>query len=94
MNGLHHIYLKNRKQFVSISCCISSTQVIQTGVPLGSVLQPLFLLYINDLNKSIKNLRAYDIADNINILLPHESFELIVKNEPRSQKSFAMVKRK
>ena len=52
-------YLKNRKQFVSIGGHVSSTQVIQKGVPQGSVIEPLlFLLYINDLNKSIKNLRA------------------------------------
>ena len=58
-------YLKNRKQFVSIGGHISSTQVIQTGVPQGSVLGPLlFLLYINDLNKSIKNSRAYHFADD------------------------------
>ena len=49
-------YLKNRKQFVSISGHISSTQVIETGVPQGVVLGPLFfLLSINDLNKPIKN---------------------------------------
>ena len=49
-------YLKNRKQFVLISGNISSTQVIQTGVPQCFILGPLlFLLSINDLNKSIKN---------------------------------------
>ena len=73
-------YLKNRKKFVSISGHISSSQVIQTGVPQGSVLGPLlFLLYINDLNKSIKNWRAYHFADDTNILLSNNSLELLAK---------------
>ena len=80
-------YLKNRKQFVSISGHISSTEVIQTGVPQGSVLGPLlFLLYINDLHKPIKNSRAYHFVDDTNILLSNKSLEPPAKkNEPRSQ---------
>ena len=68
---------KKRKQFVSIDKHISSTQ---TYVQQGSVLVPLhFLLYINDLNKSIKNLSLC------------RSGTASKKDEPRSKKSFAMV---
>ena len=89
-------YLKNRKQFVSIGGYISSTEVIQIGVPQDSVFGPLlFLLYINDLNKSIKNSRAYHFADDTNILLSNESLKLLAKSQQsRSQQSFAMVKGK
>ena len=50
-------------------------------VPIkGSVLGPLlFLLYIDDLNKPIKNLRAYHFADDTNILLSNKSLELLAK---------------
>ena len=59
---------------------ISSTQAIQIGVPQDSVLKCLlFLLYMNDLKKSIKNLRTYHIADDTNILLSNESLEILAK---------------
>ena len=59
---------------------ISRTQAIQIGVPQDSVLECLlFLLYMNDLNKSIKNLRTYHIADDTNILLSNESLEILAK---------------
>ena len=67
-------------KLVSIGGHISITQIIQTGISQSSVLGPLlFLLYINDLNKSIKTLRAYHFADNTNILLSNESLELLAK---------------
>ena len=61
-------YLKKRKQFVSIQNNMSSIKGILTGVPQGSVLGPLlFLIYINDLHKSIRFSKTYHFADDTSI---------------------------
>ena len=77
-------------KLVSIGGHISSTQIIQTGIPQSSVLGSLlFLLYINDLNKSIKTLKAYHFADNTNILLSDESLELLAKKMNQNLKNLS-----
>ena len=53
-------YLMKRKEFVSIENNMSSVKEILTGVPQGSILGPLrFLIYINDLHKSIRFSKTY-----------------------------------
>src|SRR5690606_15581038 len=49
-------YLCNRQQRVKINNTFSEFNMIDTGVPQGSVLGPLFfILYINDIFYTIKN---------------------------------------
>ena len=68
-------YLNNRKQCVSILGYESSYKNIEYGVPQGSVLGPLlFLIYINDLNHSIKYSDTFHFADDTNLLNIHGSF--------------------
>jgi len=62
-------YLSNRKQYVSILGFDSSHQLINHGVPQGSVLGPLlFLIYINDLHRSIKHSSTFHFADDTHLL--------------------------
>ena len=69
MIGLH-AYLSNRSQFVSVLGFDSKKQIIKHGVPQGSVLGPLlFLIYINDLHRSISNSYTYHFADDTNLLI-------------------------
>ena len=62
-------YLSNRKQYVSINNSDSDLKVIEHGVPQGSILGPLlFLVYINDLHKSINFSTTRHFADDTNLL--------------------------
>ena len=74
-------YLKNRKQFVSVNNSTSNTKEITTGVPQGSVLEPLLFLlyYINDLHKSVKHSKTYHFADNTNIMQSNKSLDVLSK---------------
>ena len=64
-NDLIKLYLTNRKQFVSINGYDSTKLDITCGVPQGSTLGPLlFLLYINDLQNSLKFAKSSHFADD------------------------------
>ena len=68
-NNWFKSYLFNRKQFVSINGHISNQSSVKYGVAQGSVLGPLLLLiYINDLNLSIKFCKVRHFADDANLL--------------------------
>ena len=61
-------YLKGRKQKVKIGSSVSSELVVQSGVPQGSVLGPLFIiLFINDLPKCVMS-ACFGYADDYKII--------------------------
>ena len=73
-------YLSNRNQYVSINGFDSGLAAINCGVPQGSVLGPLlFLLYINDLNHTIKFCKVHLSADDTNLLCMSNSIKKLNK---------------
>ena len=79
-NNWFNTFLKNRYQFTNIKKSSSEKQKTTHGIPQGSVLGPLrFLLYINDLNKSIIHSSMHHFADDTSFLLVDESLKKINK---------------
>ena len=71
-------YLTNRKQFVSINGTESSTQIMEYGVPQGSILGPLlFIIYINDIPEIAQFAKFILYADDANIILTADTIEQI-----------------
>ena len=63
-------FLSNRTQFVEINENRSSLRDVTIGVPQGSTLGPLlFILYINDLCKSLTQLKSIHFADDTTLYI-------------------------
>ena len=72
-----HSYLTNRKQFTK--CCDQNTnlEVLQCGVPKGSILGLLlFLMFVNDLKKSTKLLDRM-FADDTNLYYTNKIIKVL-----------------
>ena len=62
-------YLTDRMQCCSVNGHISPLEIIKCGVPQGSILGPLlFIVYMNDLPKSVNNVDITMFADDTNFM--------------------------
>ena len=60
--------LSNRKPFISYNDSKIEMEIVKCGVPQGSILWPLlFLIFVNDLNKSTEVLDPVLFAENTNL---------------------------
>ena len=68
-------YLTSRYQRTLTNNVISNQKLITCGVPQGSVLGPLlFIIYINDISKAIKNSKVSPYADDTVIYISHSDY--------------------
>ena len=68
-------------QFTSVNRFNSLPYLISHGVSQGSILGPLlFIIFINDLQKSIKHTQMLQFSDNTNLLYINKSMKKINKH--------------
>ena len=73
--------MKDRKQTVYVNKTYSDLKTTNIGVPQGSVLGPiLFLIYINDIHKSVGDNVLRLFADDTNVFVSGNSLDQIVND--------------
>jgi hypothetical protein len=74
-------YLQNRQQETHTQHAKSTPQTITHGIPQGSTLSTtLFLLYINNITKTVPNSTVYTYADDTTLLITADSIEDLQKH--------------
>ena len=77
VNDFFRSYLTNRRQYTVINGVNSDLRTVSCGVPQGSVLGPLFfLLYINDLYRSIGHNAVRLYADDTAIITSDSNLDI------------------
>ena len=72
-------YLFGRKQLTEVNGCLSDKQDMLLGVPQGSILRSiLFLIYINNINRSTDICHFTKFADDTTMLTTGETLEKAV----------------
>ena len=76
VNDFFRSYLTNRRQYTVINSVNSNFRTVSCGVPQGSVLGPMFfLLYINDLYRSIGHNAVKLYADDTDIITSNSNLD-------------------
>lgn len=79
-NDWFRSYLSSRKQRVKLDGVFSEWLDVSCGVPQGSILGPLlFLLYINDMHRSVKWSLIHHFADDTNLLCSEKNPDILKK---------------
>ena len=72
--------MPNRKQFIKLNNENTNLEIIRCGIPQGSILGPLlFLIFVNDLQKSTKFLDPIMFADDTNLFYSNKDINNLFK---------------
>jgi Reverse transcriptase (RNA-dependent DNA polymerase) len=81
LHGWFKHYLENRHIVTRVNDIYSSSRIVSTGVPQGSILGPiLYLLYVNDITNHVQNCHSYLYADDTVLIASHLDIRVAERN--------------